>query len=229
MGSLTLVRDDARGVLTDRQQEILDFISQSIGERGYPPTLREIGTHFGIRSTNGVNDHLRALEKKGFLQREDLKSRALRPTSMIGQNAAAARQQDDARADIVEIPLVGRVAAGLPLLAVENVQDTVHIDRFFVGQTREVFALRVKGESMIEDGIFDGDYIFVRKQLQANRGDTVVAMINDEATVKRYYPEGDTIRFQPANAAMQPILVKKREFKSINIIGVVIGVYRKMN
>jgi repressor LexA len=227
MGSLTLVRDDARGVLTDRQQEILDFISQSISERGYPPTLREIGTHFGIRSTNGVNDHLRALEKKGHLQREDLKSRALRPVSNAGHGRASGR--DDARADIVEIPLVGRVAAGVPLLAVENVQDTVQVDRFFVGQTREVFALRVKGESMIEDGIFDGDYIFVRKQLQANRGDTVVAMINDEATVKRYYPEGDTIRFQPANASMQPIYVKKREFKSVNIIGVVIGVYRKMN
>jgi repressor LexA len=228
MGSLTLVRDDARGVLTDRQQEILNFISQSITERGYPPTLREIGLHFGIRSTNGVNDHLRALEKKGFLQREDLKSRALRPVAMIGAGAAA-RQREDERADVVEVPLVGRVAAGVPLLAVENIQDTVHVDRFFIGQTREVFALRVKGESMIEDGIFDGDYIFVRKQLAANRGDTVVAMINDEATVKRYYPEGDTIRFQPANAAMEPILVKKRDFKSINIIGVVVGVYRKMN
>jgi repressor LexA len=128
----------------------------------------------------------------------------------------------------MEIPLVGRVAAGVPLLAVENVEDTVKVDRFFIGQTREVFALRVKGESMIEDGIFDGDYIFVRKQLQANRGDIVVAMINDEATVKRYYPEGDSIRFQPANAAMQPIIVKKRDFKTVNIIGLVVGVYRKM-
>jgi repressor LexA len=91
-----------------------------------------------------------------------------------------------------------------------------------------VFALRVKGDSMIEDGIFDGDYIFVRKQLQASRGDIVVAMINDEATVKRYYPEGDTIRFQPANAAMEPILVRKRDWKSVNLIGLVVGVYRKM-
>ena len=92
----------------------------------------------------------------------------------------------------------------------------------------EEFILRVKGDSMIEDGIFDGDYIFVRKQLQANRGDIVVAMINDEATVKRYYPEGDTIRFQPANAAMQPILVRKRDFKAVNLIGLVVGVYRRM-
>jgi len=230
MGQLTLVRDDARGVLTERQQEILDFISASIQERGYPPTLREIGLHFGIRSTNGVNDHLRALEKKGHLQREDLKSRALRPVSTTSPAAGGQRRSgaETPPADVVEVPLVGRVAAGLPLLAVENVQDTVHVDRFFIGQTREVFALRVKGESMIEDGIHDGDYIFVRKQLQASRGDTVVAMIGDEATVKRYYPEGDTIRFQPANSSMQPILVKKRDFKSVNLIGVVIGVYRKL-
>jgi repressor LexA len=223
MGSLTLVRDDTRSVLTDRQREILDFITQSIRDRGYPPTLREIGLHFGIRSTNGVNDHLRALEKKGYLQREDLKSRALRPVGVRGPIRASG--QDD---DFVEVPLVGRVAAGVPLLAVENVEDTVRVDRFFIGQTREVFALRVKGDSMIEDGIFDGDYIFVRKQLQASRGDIVVAMINDEATVKRYYPEGDSIRFQPANSAMQPIIVRKRDWKSVNLIGLVVGVYRKM-
>jgi repressor LexA len=228
MGQLTLVRDDARGVLTERQQEILDFISASIRERGYPPTLREIGLHFGIRSTNGVNDHLRALEKKGHLQREDLKSRALRPVATAAAGGQRRGAAETPPADVVEVPLVGRVAAGLPLLAVENVQDTVHVDRFFIGQTREVFALRVKGDSMIEDGIHDGDYIFVRKQLQASRGDTVVAMIGDEATVKRYYPEGDTIRFQPANSSMQPILVRKRDFKSVNLIGVVIGVYRKL-
>ena len=232
---LTLVRDDTRGVLTDRQKAILDFITQSIDERGYPPTLREIGEHFGIRSTNGVNDHLRALEKKGHLQREDLKSRALRPvgTQPASSSSAVGIGRGDPRlADIVEVPVVGRVAAGLPLLAVENVQDTVHVDKFFIGQTREVFALRVKGDSMIEDGIFDGDYIFVKKQLQASRGDIVVAMISgpsgEEATVKRYYPEGDNIRFQPANAAMQPIIVRKKDFRSVNLIGVVVGVYRKM-
>ncbi|HVX95391.1 MAG TPA: transcriptional repressor LexA [Polyangia bacterium] len=235
MGTLTLVRDDTRGVLTDRQQAILDFITQSIDERGFPPTLREIGEHFGIRSTNGVNDHLRALEKKGHLQREDLKSRALRPVG-APSSGSAARGQGTSRSsgaelerdDIVEVPVIGRVAAGLPLLAVENVQDTVHVDKFFIGQTREVFALRVKGDSMIEDGIFDGDYIFVKKQLQASRGEIVVAMIGDEATVKRYYPEGDTIRFQPANAAMQPIIVRKKDFRSVNLIGIVVGVYRKM-
>ena len=227
MGSLTLVRDDSRGVLTDRQRDILEFISQSIRERGYPPTLREIGVHFGIRSTNGVNDHLRALEKKGYLEREDLKSRALRPMGVRGPVRAPTRDED-----MIEVPLIGRVAAGVPLLAVENVEDTVKVDRLFIGQTRDVFALRVKGDSMIEDGIFDGDYIFVKKQLQASRGDIVVAMISgpsgEEATVKRYYPEGDSIRFQPANAAMQPIIVKKKDFRSVNLIGVVVGVYRKM-
>ena len=215
MGHLTIVRDEVPpDGLTDRQREVLDFLGESIRKRGYPPTLREIGSHFGIRSTNGVNDHLRALEKKGFLHREDLKSRALRPV-----------MTDDR---FVEVPVLGRVAAGQPLLAVQNYEDTVKIDRFFIGGSREVFALRVKGDSMIEAGIFDDDYVFIRKQIQAAPGEIVVAMIGDEATVKRYYPEGDNIRFQPANAAMSPIIVRKRDFRSVNLLGVVIGVYRKM-
>src|SRR4029077_19409087 len=120
-----------------------------------------------------------------------------------------------ASGQMVEVPLLGRVAAGRPILAVENVEDTVKIDKFFLGSAsvREVFALRIKGDSMIEDGIYDGDFIFVKKQLNADRGDIVVAMIDDEATVKRYYPEGDLIRFQPANSQMQPIIVRKRDFK----------------
>ena len=215
MGHLTIVREEEpAGGLTDRQRQVLDFISDSIRKRGYPPTLREIGSHFGIRSTNGVNDHLRALEKKGFLHREDLKSRALRPLFTADE--------------FVDVPVLGRVAAGQPMLAVQNYEDTVKVDRFFIGQNREVFALRVKGDSMIEAGIFDGDYVFIRKQLQASSGEIVVAMIGDEATVKRYYPEGDTIRFQPANSTMSHIIVRKRDFRSVNLLGVVIGVYRKM-
>jgi repressor LexA len=214
---LTLVRDeDERDELTERQQKILDFINSSIGERGYPPTLREIGRQFGIKSTNGVNDHLRALEKKGYLQREDMKSRALRPVDAVGNHGST-----------VEVPILGKVAAGQPLLAVRNYEDTVKVDRFFIGHNREVFALRVKGESMIEAGIFDGDYVFVRKQLQAQAGEIVVAMIEDEATVKRYYPEGDNIRFEPANATMKAIVVRKRDWKNVNLLGVVVGVYRK--
>jgi repressor LexA len=217
-----------RDELTDRQKEVLAFIQESIGARGYPPTLREIGERMGIRSTNGVNDHLKALEKKGYLAREDLKSRALRPLKLpTGARLAQAIPLGD---DLVDVPLVGKVAAGAPLLAVENVEDTVKVDRFFLGSAppREIFALRVKGESMIEDGIFDGDFIFVKKALAAEKGDIVVALIEDEATVKRYYPEGDVIRFQPANEAMQPILVKKRDFRSVNLIGIVVGVYRKI-
>ena len=222
--------------LTDRQQQILDFISTSIAERGYPPTLREIGEHFGIRSTNGVNDHLKALEKKGVLRREDLKSRAMRPITANGADVIPIRRAPVANVEPIEaddesmceVPIIGRVAAGVPILAVENVQDTVKVDRVLIGGHREVFGLRIVGESMIEDGIFDGDYVFVNKTPAARPGDIVVAMIEGEATVKRYYPEGDCIRFQPANAAMQPIMVRKRDFKAVNLIGIVVGVYRKM-
>ena len=212
--------------LTQRQAEILDFISVSIDERGFPPTLREIGTHFGIRSTNGVNDHLKALEKKGHLRREDLKSRAMRPIATPSNVVPMVKPKDD---DALSIPIVGRVAAGAPLLAVENVEDTVKIDRYFIGgHPKEVFGLRVVGESMIDDGIFDGDYIFVNKTQTADQGEIVVAMIDGEATVKRYFPEGDKVRFQPANSNMEPIYIHKKDFRSVDIIGIVVGVYRKM-
>lgn len=231
--------------LTHRQREILDFISASIVERGFPPTLREIGVHFNIRSTNGVNDHLKALEKKGHLRREDLKSRAMRPilpdgsgelvafedvrrssTAAIGPNiASTAGFTDD---EMMEIPILGNVAAGAPLLAVEEATDTVRVDKVLIGGHREVFGLRIVGESMIEDGIFSGDYVFVKKTPAAKPGDIVVAMIEGEATVKRYFPEGDRIRFQPANHNMAPIYIRRDDFKSVDIIGIVVGVYRKL-
>jgi len=224
--------------LTQRQREILEFISASIVERGFPPTLREIGEHFNIRSTNGVNDHLKALEKKGHLRREDLKSRAMRPVlpdgngelvpmkrSAYGTGDVQVVSESD---DMAEIPILGRVAAGQPILAVEMATDTVKVDRVLVGNHREVFGLRIVGESMIEDGIFDGDYVFVKKTATAHPGDIVVAMIEGEATVKRYYPEGDRIRFQPANSNMSPIIVRRADFKSVDIIGIVVGVYRKL-
>jgi repressor LexA len=220
--------------LTDRQQQVLHYIRQSIHERGYPPTLREIGAHMGIRSTNGVNDHLRALERKGYLTREDMKSRALRPRDVAenggGRPAIApdVTPANDHEAEIVEIPVVGRIAAGLPVLAEEHVLDTVRLDRTMVRGGREVFGLRVTGDSMIEAGIFSGDYIFVRKQLTAQRGDIVVALIGDEATVKYFFPEKDYIRFQPANAGMAPILVRASDFKPAMLLGVVIGVFRKL-
>jgi repressor LexA len=226
--------------LTLRQREILDFISASIMERGFPPTLREIGEHFNIRSTNGVNDHLKALEKKGHLRREDLKSRAMRPVLPDGTGEVVPLRRaphgtggmppivTSADEDMAEIPILGRVAAGLPILAVEQATDTVRIDRVLLGGHREVFGLRIVGESMIEDGIFDGDYVFVKKTPAAKTGEIVVAMIEGEATVKRYYPEGDRIRFQPANSNMEPIYVHRADLKSVDIIGIVVGVYRKL-
>ena len=215
--------------LTKRQSEIWNFISLFCEEQGYPPTLREIGEHFGIKSTNGVNDHLKALEKKGYLRREDLKSRALRPVKPNGHGIGnVIPLAEPANSEQVDIPIVGQVAAGAPLLAVENVEDTVRVDRFFVGNHQSVFGLRIVGESMIDDGIHNGDYVFVKKTTTASKGDIVVAMIEGEATVKRYYPEGDRIRFQPANETMEPIYVHKSEFKSVDIIGIVVGVYRRV-
>ena len=208
--------------LTKRQEQTLDFIRRSIEERGYPPTLREIGEHMGIRSTNGVNDHLRALERKGYLRREDMKSRALRLVEGGGSKGAPSED------DLLEVQILGRVAAGLPLLAEENVVDTVHIDRMLVKGGRDIFGLKVTGDSMIEAGILSGDYIFVKKQSHADRGDIVVALIGDEATVKYYYPERDYVRFQPANAQMAPILVRATDFKSTMLLGKVVGVYRSL-
>jgi repressor LexA len=213
--------------LTARQEQTLDFIRQSIQERGYPPTLREIGEYMGIRSTNGVNDHLRALERKGYLRREDMKSRALKLVSGMGTQPASApaKVEDD---DMIEVRVLGRVAAGLPLLAEENVIDTVRVDRMLVRGGREVFGLRVTGDSMIEAGIMSGDYIFVKKQSTAERGDIVVALIGDEATVKYFHPERDYVRFQPANSQMAPILVRASDFKSTMLLGKVVGVYRRL-
>ncbi|HYO68700.1 MAG TPA: transcriptional repressor LexA, partial [Archangium sp.] len=184
--------------LTERQREILAFIVKETESRGFPPTIREIGEEMDIRSTNGVNDHLKALERKGYLTRGEQQSRSLVPTKRTRLLLGLGVKKESG---LIEIPLLGKVAAGAPLLAQENVEDSVRIDSFLLGgQGREVFALRVKGNSMIDDGIFDGDYLFVRKTPQAQAGDIVVALIEDEATVKRYYPEGERIRFQPANA-----------------------------
>ncbi len=217
--------------LTKRQLQTLDFIRHSINQRGYPPTLREIGEHMGIRSTNGVNDHLRALERKGYLRREDMKSRALKLVDSMdpaNETQSAPPESSSEPSDTIEVQVLGRVAAGLPLLAEENVIDTVHVDRGMLRGGRDVFGLRVAGDSMIEAGILNGDYIFVRKQPTAERGDVVVALIGDEATVKYYYPERDYIRFQPANSRMAPILVRSMDFKSTMLLGKVVGIYRRL-
>jgi repressor LexA len=180
----------------------------------------------GIRSTNGVNDHLRALERKGYLSREDMKSRALRLVSR--ENDVAQQQPANGDDNLLDVQVLGRVAAGLPLLAEENVIDTVRIDRMLVRGGRDVFGLRVQGDSMVNAGILNGDYIFVRKQGSAEPGEIVVALIGDEATVKYYHPEKDYVRFQPANDHMAPILVRATDFRPTMLLGVVVGVYRRL-
>jgi repressor LexA len=236
--------------LTDRQRMVLEYICESIQDRGYPPTLREIGLKLGIRSTNGVNDHLRALERKGYLTREDMKSRTLRPTDttlrIVGRGVASmgggghddegvevelAREAEAANDDMIEIPILGRVAAGLPIEAIEQHGDTVRIDRMLLGRGArggDVFGLRIQGESMIEAGIHDGDYVFVRKQARAQRGAIVIAMVGDEATCKYFFPESTHVRLEPANASMAPILVPKSDWRETQILGVVVGVFRKI-
>lgn len=226
--------------LTERQELVLGYIQSSITDRGYPPTLREIGNHMGIRSTNGVNDHLRALERKGYLLREDMKSRALRPTVPANGNGAGhgghvagtngnghARSAHDDR--FVEVPIVGRVAAGQLTEAIEHPDDTVRVDSMLLGGSREVFGLRVSGESMIDAGIHDGDYVFVKKQIEAKRGEIVIALVGDEATCKYYYPDTDSIRLVPANKTMRDIIVRKEDWRSTSILGVVVGLYRRLH
>jgi repressor LexA len=226
--------------LTDRQLEVLRFIATQIEECGYPPTIREIGEALDIRSTNGVNDHLKALERKGCLTRDPVKSRALIPTPRAREVLAAGQGEHGnvislasriaARSGsrMVEVPIVGRVAAGQPILAEERIEDTVQVDSFFLGTGKKVYGLRVQGDSMIGDGILPGDYVFVKKQLHAQEGDIVVAMIDDEATVKRVYFEGERVRFQPSNPRMAPIYVREADFKNTMILGVVVGVYRRL-
>jgi repressor LexA len=195
--------------LTDRQNEILALIRRRLAESGAPPTRAEIATELGFRSPNAAEEHLKALARKGVIE-------------LVPGAARGIRLPEEG------LPVVGRVAAGQPILAVEQASDAVRIDRVLIGAHREVFGLRIVGESMIEDGILDGDYVFVKKTPSARSGEIVVAMIEGEATVKRYYPEGDRIRFQPANSNMEPIIVRMAEFKSVDIIGVVVGVYRKL-
>ncbi|AKU90511.1 transcriptional repressor LexA [Vulgatibacter incomptus] len=245
--------------LTERQRAILQFVTEHIVDQRFPPTIREIGQAMGIRSTNGVNDHLKALQRKGFLERGEMKSRALVPTKLAwrllgirqpagppipaseptpparslrsitgGKTAEAPEVRPDV--DTVEVPVLGRVAAGAPILAEESFDSSVRVDPSMLGRaTRdEVFALRVKGDSMIGDGILDGDLLFVRRQQTARKGEIVVAMIEGEATVKRYYPEGDKVRLQPSNPRLQPIYIRRQDARDAAILGVAVGVFRQL-
>ena len=208
--------------LAPRQKEVLDFIAASIQQQGIPPSLREIGDALGIRSTNGVADHIKALLKKGYVSRVDGagsgRARALRLTEK-----ATGRFHDTST---VAVPLVGHVAAGAPLLAEENYDGSIHVDASMVPAGGTIFALKVVGDSMIEEGILDGDLVFVRKQQTARNGEVVVALVDGEATVKFFFHEGSRIRLEPANASMSPILVGPDQ--PVSIVGVVTGLYRRM-
>ncbi len=199
--------------LTDRQRAILEFIQEQITGHGSSPTIREIGDKFGIASTNGVRQHLSALIKKGYLKKHQYISRGLELTRRLASNVATVR-------------LVGSVPAGEPIDAIENIEGEFALDDSFLPHG-ESFTLRVKGDSMRDAGIFDGDFVLVQKQAVARKGDIVVAIINGEATVKRYLPEGKQIRLQPENDDFEPIIVSKRsgEFR---IAGKVVGLLRKM-
>jgi repressor LexA len=194
--------------LTDRQREIYEFIADKIEHRGYGPTVREIGEGFGIRSPNGVMCHLKALEKKGLIKREGFQARAIQLTEPRSHGA--------------DLPLLGIVAAGSPTQAVAQHERLELKDLF--GDPNH-YALQVRGRSMIENHIDDGDYVIIRKQETAENGDRVVAMIDEEVTLKRYYREKNHIRLEPANGAMSPIIVDDTE--DVKILGKLVGVMRR--
>jgi len=215
-------------MLKEREQKILDYMRAEIRAKGYPPTVREICGALNIKSTSTAHKDIDSLVKKGFIKKDPSKPRALmlveqdEPDIMPAQAAAPAFDNAE-RADVVDIPVVGRIAAGTPITAEQNIDDSFPVPARFVGNGTN-FMLTVKGESMIEAGIMDGDYILVEQQNTARNGDIVVAMVDgfeSEATVKTFYHEGDHIRLQPENSSMSPIIVKDAK-----ILGKVKGVFR---
>jgi repressor LexA len=194
--------------LTERQKEIYEFIRSKIESRGYGPTVREIGQAFEIKSPNGVMCHLKALQKKGLILREEFSARAI--------------QLVDHKPFSAELPLLGTVAAGSPIQA-EAQEERLDLAQMFIAPDR--FALKVRGQSMIENHIDDGDYVIIRKQDTAKNGDRVVAMIDNEVTLKRFYQDKNHIRLEPANGDMDPIIVEKTS--DAHILGVLVGVMRK--
>lgn len=205
--------------LSARQKSILEFIQDEVLSKGYPPSVREIGAAVGLASSSTVHAHLRKLEDNGYIRRDPTKPRAIE----ILQTEDGSLMDNQINKSIVNVPVVGQVTAGTPILAVENIEEYFPIPKNFVGD-QEVFILKIKGDSMIEAGIFDRDYVLVGKTESANNGDIVVALVDSqEATVKRFFHEGDHIRLQPENTALAPIIVT-----NVNILGKVIGLYRKV-
>ncbi len=214
-------------MLKEREQRILDYMKQEVREKGYPPTVREICTALNIKSTSTVHKDIASLERQGYLKKDPAKPRALMIVDQEGDGYEEFSGGGDAvRTDVVEIPVVGRIAAGQPILAEQNIEDSFPIpSRFVSGGTN--FMLTVRGESMIEAGIMDGDYILVEQQDTARNGEIVVAMIDGfehEATVKTFYKEADHVRLQPENPSMSPIIVK-----DVKILGRVKGVFRYLS
>ncbi|WP_326909094.1 transcriptional repressor LexA [Sedimentibacter sp. MB31-C6] len=201
--------------LSDKQVKILEYIKDELTFRGYPPSIREICKAVGLSSTSSVHAHLNTLEKKGYIKKGTNKRRAL---ELIDVDDICCNMP---KKEIVNVPIIGTVTAGSPILAVENIDDTLPISIDFVGNN-DSYVLKVKGESMIEAGILNGDYVIVNSQNTADNGDIVVALIGDEATVKTFYKEKDHIRLQPQNSSMDPILIKEPY-----ILGVVKAVVRK--
>ncbi len=205
-----------RKELTPTQEKVLNFLKDFLSEKGFPPTLREIASHFGLRGPRGPQKTLTLLEKKGFIRKVPGGSRAIEILSYPQFSLT----------HILSVPIIGRVRAGEPILAIENIEGYINLDRTFVS-SGDVFLLRVQGDSMIDAHIQDGDFALVKPQPNAENGEIVVALIEDEATIKRIFKKRDLIRLEPANPKMEPIVVKKGE-KKITIVGKVVGIFRKL-
>lgn len=206
--------------ITKRQQAVLNCIEQCIREKGYGPTVREICTSLGLSSPSTVHVHLNALESKGYIKRDPLKSRSIALAYSIDEDIVV--DDEPELRNVVDVPLVGDVAAGVPILAEQNITNTISLPTEIVGDSPS-FMLSVRGDSMIDIGINDGDYVVVKEQPVANNGDIVVAIVEDSATVKRFYKEHDHIRLQPENSAMDPIIVE-----NCSIAGKVVAVFRRL-
>ena len=204
-----------RRELTGRQQQILDYIRSEIHRRGFPPSVREIGEAVKLSSSSTVHSHLAALEKKGFIRRDPSKPRALEVLDYRDAERGIDYRQ------VRAVPVVGQVAAGSPILAAENIESTMSLPAEMAEES--TFILRVRGDSMVDAGIFDGDFVVVRQQETADNGDIVVALVGDDATVKRFYREADRIRLQPENPTMEPIYAR-----DVRILGKVVALFRRL-
>ena len=216
--------------LTPTQGRVLDFLKDFLWRKGFPPTLREIASHFGLRGPKAPQKTLNILEKKGYIRKIPGGSRAIEILgSKAGRHSGLPYKMGFVKSAIAptfQIPIIGRVQAGEPILAIENIEGYINLDRNLVS-SGDVFLLRVQGDSMIDAHIQDGDFALVKPQPNAENGEIVVALIEDEATIKRIFKKRDLIRLEPANPRMEPIIVKKGE-KKLTIVGKVVGIFRKI-